>query len=47
VVIVTSTIVPVATFKSLRRQVPLHLVKQRLAQIMRFERSSDRTIATN
>jgi hypothetical protein len=33
--------------QSLRRQVPLHLVKQRLAQIMRFERSSDRTIAIN
>ena len=33
--------------QSLRRQVLLHFVEQRLAQIMRFERSSDRTIAIN
>jgi hypothetical protein len=35
--IVASTIVPVATFSSLGRQVPLHLLEQLPAQIVRFE----------
>ena len=40
-IIVTSTIVPVAMCQPLRRQMPLHLVEQLTAQIVRFQQVAE------